>query len=297
MKGCLNRSCAWLRMAAFCVSCLAAVLSAPTADASLTIGQLPSGRPTPSCTTSGIDYLQPSVTSGGNLYVAREAGTITSWSTSSSGAGAVYVLKVFRRTTDPDAFQVVAHTSPHVLSSGLNTVPVSVPVQPGDMLGYHESGPPNSCTFTELGDNVITRTGDLADGDSGVFAPENDARLNLSAELVPDNSFTLSGITRDRKRGIATITATTSNPGAVAIAGKRMKKRPPKNLGVAGRVSFTVVAAGKARHRLKRKGRLVVPLLVTYFPTAGEPSTQAINVKLKKIRKRKKIRPHPPAGR
>jgi hypothetical protein len=283
MEGCLNRSRAWLRVAALVLSCLGVLAVAPVAAASVTIGQLPSGTPTPNCTMSGLDYLQPSVT-GGNLYVAKAAGTITSWSTNSSGAGAVYVLKVFRRTTDPDSFQVIAHSPPHIVTSGLNTVSVSLPVKSGDMLGYHESGPPNSCAFSQLGDNVLNRTGDLADGASGTFAPQNDVRLNLSAVLVAANTFTLTGVTRDRKRGTATVALTTSNPGLVTIAGKGMKKRAPKNLAVAGPLNFPIGAVGKARHRLARKGRVVLPLQVTFFPTGGDPSVQTINLKLKRTR-------------
>jgi hypothetical protein len=275
-----RRAHAWRCAATLCLS---ALVFAPTAGASVTIGQLPSGIPAANCTMSGLDYLQPSVTSG-NLYVAKAAGTITSWSTNSSGAGATYVLKVFRRTSDPESFQVIAHSPSHILSTGLNTVSVSLPVKSGDMLGYHESGPPNSCAFMQPGDNVLNRAGDLADGVAGTFAPQNDVRLNLSAVLVPDNGFSLAGITRDRKRGTATITATTSNPGVVAIAAKGMKKRPSKNLAVAGPVTFAVAAVGNTKHKLERKGKIVLPVRVTFAPTGGDLATQSFNLKLKRTR-------------
>jgi hypothetical protein len=273
-----NRMHAWRRLAA--LACFVSLAVAAPASGSVTIGQLPSGSPSPNCTTSNVDYLQPSVT-GGNLYVARQAGTITSWTTKSFGAGAAYVLKIFRRTTDPDAFQVIAHSPPHILSSGLNTVSVSLPVKSGDMVGYNESGPPNSCTFTQPGDNVLNRVGNLPDGSQGTFSPQNDVRLNLSAVLVPDNAFTLGGITRDRKRGTATITATTSNPGLVALSGKGLKKHASKSLSVAGPVTFAVAVVGRTKRRLQRKGRITVPLAVTFYPTNGDPSTQSISLKLR----------------
>jgi hypothetical protein len=275
-----NRKHAWWCAATLCLSVLTFV---PAAGASVTIGQLAPGPPTPGCNASGLDYLQPSVT-GGNLYVARAAGTITSWTTNSSGAGATYVVKIFRRTSDPDSFQVMAHSAPHILTSGLNTVSVSLPVKSGDMIGYHESGPANSCVFSQPGDNVLNRAGNLADGAAGTFAPQNDVRLNLSAVLVPDNSFTLGGLTWDRKNGTATITATTSNPGLVTMAGKGIKKRPSKSLAVAGPVTFSVAAVGKTRHKLARKGKIVVPVHITFFPTGGDLATQSINLKLKRIR-------------
>ncbi len=68
------------------------------ARAAVTIGQLPPSTPAASCTTPNLDYLQPSVT-GGNLYIARVAGTITSWSTRSSGAGAT--LRASRSSAGP----------------------------------------------------------------------------------------------------------------------------------------------------------------------------------------------------
>jgi hypothetical protein len=265
--------------------CLGMLAIASPAGAAVTIGQLPPGEPTPDCMTSGIDYLQPSVT-GGNLYVARQAGTVTSWTTDSSGPGATYVLKVFRRTTDPETFQVVTHSPPHVLTSGLNTVPVNLKVKSGDMLGYHESGADNSCTFPQPGDNVLSRADNLSDNTSGTFAPVNDVRLNLSAVLVPDNGFSLGSITRDRKLGTATITATTTNPGLVTISGKGTKKRDPKNLAVAGPVTFGVATVGKTKHRLERKGQVVVGMRVTFFPTGGDPATQTVNLKLKRTRPR-----------
>jgi hypothetical protein len=267
--------------------CLGTLVCAPAADAAVTIGQLPPGSPSPFCTVSGLDYLQPSVT-GGNLYVAKEAGTITSWTTNSSGAGASYVFKIFRRTTDPDSFQVIAHAPMHTLSLGMNTVSVNMHVESGDMIGLRESGPANSCAFNQFGDNVLNRSGNLADGASGTFTPQNDVRLNLSAVLVPDNTFTLA-VTKDRKQGTASVTATTSNPGVVSIAGKGMKKKAAKTIAVAGPATFAVATVGKTRHKLERKGRVLLPVRLSFLPNGGDQSTQSINLKLRRTR------PPPPA--
>jgi hypothetical protein len=294
MEGCLerglarttNRSHAPRRVAAIAaLACLAACGAGTPARASVTIGQLPGQSPSNTCTGSGsgLDFLEPSIT-GGNLYVAREAGRITAWSTNSASSGATYVVKVFRRTTDPDSFQVVAHAPPQTLSSGLNTYSVDLPVKSGDMLGLHERGMPNSCTFPIPGDSVLNRAGDLADGATGTFGPQNDVRLNLQAVLVPDNTFTFGAITRDRKQGTATITVQPSNPGVVTASGRGLKKRHPKNLAVAGPVTFPVAATGRTKRRLLRKGHVGVQVNVTFFPPGGDPSTQAVSVRLRKIR-------------
>lgn len=260
------------------LACLTA--AAPTrAAASVTIGQLTPFPPSAACSTSNVDFLEPSVT-GGNLYVARQAGTITSWTTNSSGAGAHYVIKIFRRTPDPDVFQVIAHAPSHTLTSGLNTVAVNLPVKSGDMIGFNESGAPNSCAFSAPGDSVLTSAGNLSDGATRTFTAQNDVRLNLTAVLVPDNGFTLGGISRDRKLGTASITATTSNPGIVTVSGKGLRKRRSKSLAVAGPVTFQLKPTGRTARRLVRKGRVTVAPTVTFLPSGGDPSSQSIHLKL-----------------
>jgi hypothetical protein len=151
------------------------------------------------------------------------------------------------------------------------------------MIGFHESGPANSCAFSQLGDNVLNRSGNLADGAQGTFTPQNDVRLNLSAVLVPDNTMTLV-VTKDQKHGTASITATTSNPGVVSIVGKGMKKKAAKTVAVAGPVTFSIATIGKTRHKLERKGRVVLPVRVSFLPNGGDASTQSINLKLRRTR-------------
>ena len=276
----------WLT-AAVVAFALVATLPAASADAAVTIGQLPATAPPPEC-SSTADFLQPSIT-GGNLYIARQAGTITSWSTRSSGGDATYVFKVFRRTSDPDVFQVIARAPPHELTSGLNTVPVDIDVRSGDMIGVNESGDPNSCTFPEIGDGVLTRAGSVAVGASGSFGPLNDVRLNLSAVLVPSNDFAVVSITRDRKRGTATVIVNVSNPGVVTIAGKGLKKRPPKNVAVAGTIQFNLAAAGTKRRKLERTSKVALTPTMTFSPYGGEAATMSFTVKLKQRRTRPSV--------
>jgi hypothetical protein len=258
-----------------CVACLA--IAAP-ARAAVTIGQLPSAAPAPTCSAFGFDYLQTSVT-GGNLYSAREAGTITSWSTNSSDPGATYVFKVFRRTSDPDAFQVVAKAGPHMLSAGVNTVDTNVHVESGDLIGLHEQGGPNSCTFPMTGDGVLHATGDLDQGESATFAPVPDVRLNLSAVLVPSNAFTITSIAPHRRNGTATLTIDLSNPGLATLGGKGLKKRHATRA-VAGPVTLKAATTGKSSRKLARRGRLKVPVVVTFYPSGGDPNSQTVPLKL-----------------
>jgi hypothetical protein len=277
----------WLTAAALA---LAALLAAAPARGAVTLGQLP-GSASLSCPATpppGIDYLEPSIT-GGNLYIARQAGTITSWSTRSAGGGASYVFKVFRRTTDPDVFQVIAHAPAHTLTSGVNTVPVSIAVRAGDMIGINESGGSNSCTFLQLGDAVLFRNGNLSDGASGSFTAQNDVRLNLSANLVPSNDFTVSSIVRDRRQGTATLTLNVSNPGMITITGKGLKKHASRNVAVAGPVQFGIASAGAKKRQLEKKGKVTIIPSLTFFPAGGDPASQALTIRLKKRRVRPSV--------
>jgi hypothetical protein len=273
----------WLIAAGLGVALLPFALPASPAAGAVTLGQLGPTSLSADCPATPADYLQPSVT-GGNLYIARQAGTITSWSTRSAGAGATYVFKAFRRTSDPDVFRVIAHASAHPLTAGVNTVPVSVAVRSGDMIGLNAGGAPSSCTFSQPGDGILTRGGSLSDDASGQFAPLNDVRLNLTATLIPTNVFTIGAITRDRKHGTATVLIDVPNPGVLTIAGKGLKKRPAKNVAVAGTAQFQIAAVGARRRTLEKKGKVVMVPSIGFTPTSGDPALQSFVVKLKKRR-------------
>jgi hypothetical protein len=276
-----------LRAAIPATAGVAALIWVAPSPAALTIGQLaptPQSR-APAC-PSNHDYLQPSVT-GGNLYVARAAGTITSWSTNVSGAGAQsFAFKVLRRTSDPDAFQVVGQTVEHTLAPGLNTFPVSVPVASGDMIGLRvDGGPQNSCVFQMPGDAVLRSqlSGDLATGQSALFTPVPDVRLNLSAVLEPSNGFTITGIGRNRRYGTARLSAVLSNPGVATLSGTGLRSRRATRA-VAGSVTLKVVPTGKRKRKLFRTGSLRVPVTFTFYPTGGDPGIQTVLIKLIKRR-------------
>jgi hypothetical protein len=276
-----QRHARWRIAAAVALASMATTMPATPAHAAVAIGQIPATPPPPTC-MSGADYLQPSVT-GGNLYTAREAGTITSWSTNSFASGATYVFKIFRRTSDPDVFQVIAHAAAPPLTAGVNSVPVSLPVRSGDMIGVNESGAVNSCTFPMTGDAVLRSSGDLADGQTGTFSPVSDVRLNLSAVLIPSNDFTVGPVTRDRHQGTATLMVHVSNPGLVTVTGPGLKKRhAAKTVALAGPVQFGIAAVGARKRRLERTGKLTVNPTVTFYPTGGDPASKPAPVRLRK---------------
>src|SRR5262249_27352117 len=106
-----------------------------------------------------------------------------------------------------------------------------------------------------------------------------DVRLNLSAVLVPSNTFTITSIARHRLNGTAALTIDVSNPGLATLGGKGLKKRHATP-DVAGQVTLKVVTTGKSSRQLARRGHLKVPVVVTFSPPGGDPTTQTVPLKL-----------------
>src|SRR4051794_16511 len=273
---------------AACFAALALAASVSTAGASVTIGQ--TGLPTSSC-ADGADRLQPTVISG-NSYVVPSTvvvGTITSWSTEAfAGAGQMLVMKVYEPLGGA-TYRVVGHDGPRALTeSSLNTFSTSVPVKAGEILGTSTPTPSGAgCNFPVTGENYLTHTGILADGESGDFVTGTpNRRQDVSAVINPTNSFTPGAVTRNKKKGTATLAFNLPNPGdlagsgqgaQVASTGAVTSKAVP-----AGIATLVVKAKGKKKRKLNEKGKVKLNLAVTYTPTGGDPSTQSVKVKLKK---------------
>lgn len=169
------------------------------ATALVTVGQVaPGTSPETTCEfTQPYDEIQ--VVSGSvPSYTIPTAGVLTSWSTNAAaGGGQTLGMKVFRPVA-PGVFLVVGHSGPNLLSpSVLNTFPVHIPVQAGDILGIVVppglpgiGGVPTACAFETFnpGDVITYKSGSVPDGGLVVPEPEssfNESRLNVSATLLP----------------------------------------------------------------------------------------------------------------
>jgi hypothetical protein len=279
----------FLRMTAP-LAAIAFMASASPAGASIPLGQV-AAAPTGDCATN-FDFAQQSVAAG-NSYTVSATGNITSWSSSAgvgAGPGAQYTIKVFRQVAGL-TYSVVGHDGPRPLAgSGVSTFESNLPVKPGDLLGIHTSTIGTNCTGAETGlsaDTPLFRgMSDLADGSSGAFTAENDnARLNIAAELVPTNSFTLGAIQRNKKKGTATLTVDVPNPGELTASGKGVKAAGAvisKTVTAAGAVKLLIRAKGQKRETLNETGKVKLKAKVTYIPTGGDPNTQSRKLKLKK---------------
>jgi hypothetical protein len=258
-----------------------------TANASVTVGR--TGTPSATTPAANQDVTQRQVTSPGPGYTVPStdgivAWTLTSWSTQANAATSRELeLKVFRELGST-TFQVVAHDGPRPLTpSTLNTFATSLQVKPGDILGFHTT------TFNTgadldgvVGDVQVHRAGDLADGASdSTFAPTGSLLLNISAQLTPTNTFTVSATTRNKKKGNATVTVSVPNPGELSLSGKGVKAAVAQ-AGGPGDVQLVIRAKGKQSKTLKAKGKVKLKPTITFTPSGGEASSQSLNLTLKK---------------
>jgi hypothetical protein len=272
------------------LAALSLTAAASPAAASVRIGQLAPPSSPPDCGTVAVDRAQPTVTSG-NSYVVPGAGTITSWShEAGTNPGQTMTMKVFRKVAEPARYMVVGHDGPHPLTAAaLNVFPVSIAVEPGDVLGLNAFSPAaaNTCYFGPLpGESHLDRIGDLADGVSGDFTTFSDFRLNIQAVFEPSNSFTFGKIKLNKKKGTAIIASRVPNPGQLIVEGKSLR-RVTETASTPGNVKLLIKPKGKKKKKLNRKGKVKVTPAITFKPTSGEPRTQSIKVKLKrKLRKR-----------
>jgi hypothetical protein len=245
----------------------AVVLMAGTgsAFAGTIIGQIAPVNPPTTCSGAPTDFVQPSVTSGASYSIIGQ-GTklvITSWSTSAyNGPNQTMTLKIWRQTSG-NTYLAVTHDGPRPLTPGVvNTFSgLSIPVQLGDYLGLNRGTAASACLFA-------------VPGQSYLYAPFSDAMDNTTS-----NDFTLGAVTRDRKKGTATVSLTAPNLGQFDTSGRGVKTVSAPGINA---VYVPIAASGKAKRKLKSKGKVTLTPSITYTPNGGSPKTQSLKVTLKK---------------
>lgn len=95
------------------------------------------------------------------------------------------------------------------------------------------------------------------------------------------NYFTIGKLTKNRKKGTATLTVAVPEPGALALTGKGIKSATARTAR-GGAVKIAVRAAGKSLRSLNRRGRLKASLKIAYSPEGGDTSTQRHKATLQK---------------
>jgi hypothetical protein len=213
-------------------------------------------------------------------------GTVTLWrllSTSSGTAG----------------FQVVHPLGGNLFTGGgttptfvvpgnmVSTYALPMPIKLGDYIAVVADSGLKIDAFTDPV-HFLQWQPPLQDGGPGsmptVEGPGNEITLN--AEITPENEFTLGAITRDRKRGTATITVKVPNPGELSATGKGAKAssvaRTSKAVTAPGASTLVVRAKGKKKATLNETGKVKLRVTVSFTPTGGTASSQPTKVKLRR---------------
>lgn len=225
------------------------------------------------------------------------------------GRGRSLTMKIFRKVAEPATYKVVGHDGPRNLTpSVLNTFPINIAVQPGDLVGFNQENPASggfmmgdtSCQFDAPGE-LSFHSGNLPDDASGSFiVGANDVRLNIKAVVAmkAENDFEFGKVTRNKNKGTATLAVDVPGSGTLSLAGKGVKPQradralravASKTVTAAGTVKLRIKAKGKRKQRLNETGKARVKVQVTYTPSGvdtgdvpGDPNTHSRKVRLVK---------------
>src|SRR5262245_3707395 len=100
----------------------------------------------------------------------------------------------------------------------------------------------------------------------------------FKAYVNPSNSFSVGAITRNKKKGTATINLTLPNPGELAGSGNGAQVASAgravtsKSVG-AGQAHLLIKATGKKKRKLNETGKVKLSVAITYTPAGGDPAS------------------------
>jgi hypothetical protein len=266
--------------------------------------------------------VAPLSTVPGTPSYATPHGVLTSWRFHSSGdsaAGAVR-LKIFRYTGTGLVFEVLAESSLKTLEPDTAyDFKERIPVDQGDLLGLTAVGdaevgitvpgtPQNQLAQFGGGDIPPGQTGtatiawpDLrpsvaatveSDADADGFGDDTQDKCPVDRTTQALCQFSFGRLKRNTKRGTAVLPVTVPGAGTLSLSGRgvagqqastsRAASAGGRAVTNASTVKLVVKGKGKKKKTLNETGKVKLNLAITYTPTAGDPSTQSMKVKLKK---------------
>lgn len=222
-------------------------------------------------------------------------GLVTSWATlggsATLGTHGTLRLQILREAGS-GAYTAVRSgpltTVPTSTGHPLITIPVSpgLPINQGDLVGMEVGGGGTALAQrAKSGFAYAFWSSPLTDGETRTPDVAGLLREMLyQATIEPTDTFTLGGVTRNKKKGTATIDLTVPNAGDLTASGQGATVAgavTSKSVG-AGATQLVVKAAGKKRKKLKRTGKVKLNLAITYTPTGGAANTESTTLKLRK---------------
>jgi hypothetical protein len=101
----------------------------------------------------------------------------------------------------------------------------------------------------------------------------------------PSNAFRIGKLTRNAKKGTATLLVTVPDAGALTVSGKGVKKVTRIAKG-AGKLKLAIVPVGAARRKLAATGSLELGFALRFAPTGGSAAKRTKSVKLVRTSRR-----------
>jgi hypothetical protein len=271
----------------------ASLALAVPAHGAVTIGSSlasPANEPGPcnlqACTVTNLSLVPGLVAAGG--ITSPVNGTVTSWRFKSNSAGQEVQLRVLRGSdVTYTGAGVSAPTTSVIGINGPSTT--SLPIRVGDRVGLDASagaiilsdvGVPSTAVFWNLPP--------LAEGDTRAGQTVPGREILVQADVEPANTLDFGAVTRNKKKGTATLTVNVPNPGRLEYSGTGVniaETAAVKTVTAPGPVRFLIRATGKKRKKLNKKGKVKVAPTFTFTPNAGTAATSSTKVKL--LRKRK----------
>jgi hypothetical protein len=169
---------------------------------------------------------------------------------------------------------------------GLFAPPASVVA--GQQFGLLITRPGESYTLRDQS-NAPCPGQEFFSASGGPFMAEPIFDFVFAVFVDPTNAFTLGKTALNKKKGTATLNLTLPNPGELTASGNGVKAssagaRTSKSVG-AGQAKLLIKAKGKKMRKLNETGKVKLNVAVTYTPTGGDPNTQSVKVKLKKLKR------------
>ena len=279
-----------LLTAGLVVTALAA--SVASAPAAVTIGSnlaTPDTTNAPGCNTSctAVNLALPASSTAPGGLNSPVNGTVTSWSVRAN-TGPNLRLRVLRPAAGT-TFSGVATSGPAGFTGpGIsNPIATALPISLGDAIGLDSPNGNLIFGLTPAGTTAFWNMPVLADGATRQADGTGSGReLLVQATIEPTNTVTFGAITRNKKKGTATVTVTVPNPGQLIYAGTGVSVTGPASVTAPGDIQVTVRATGKKAKKLKRKGKTSVSFGTTFTPNFGAagiaPESIILRKKLKK---------------
>jgi hypothetical protein len=167
-------------------------------------------------------------------------------------------------------------------SSGGGTRTYAIASQPphGSISGFNAS----TGKLTYIPDAGFRGTDSFTFRASNPGATSSAAKATITVTPNP-NGFTIGKPKKNKHKGIAILPVTLPGAGTLQITPSKKVKGQIVDARSAGEFKIAVRANNKAKKKLKRKGKVKVPVDVLFSPSGGDQAKQDLKVKLKRKRR------------